>query len=115
MDNMRRMRIFQPGKYLSVDFSKKEVMAIKLKQGMPNNMPLPDISRHGFSDQDILELELTDFINNVRNRTQPMVSGREGRRALDVALQVMHQIKVNQDKVAHLLDKGETFGFINED
>ncbi len=115
MDNMRRMRIFQPGKYLSVDFSKKEVMAIKLKQGMPNNMPLPDISRHGFSDQDILELELTDFISNIRNRTRPMVSGREGRRALDVALQVMHQIKVNQNKVAHLLDKGETFGFINED
>ena len=34
MDNIRRMRIFQPGQYLSVDFSKKEVMSIRLKQGV---------------------------------------------------------------------------------
>ena len=113
MDNMRRMRIFQPGKYLSVDFSKKEVMAIKLKQGSPNNLPLPDISKYGFTEQDVLELELKDFISNVRNRTRPTVSGKEGRRALDVALRVISQIKKNQEKVAHLLGEGETFGFVN--
>lgn len=113
MDNMRRMRIFQPGKYLSVDFTKKEVMAIKLKQGNANALPLPDISKHGFKQQDVLELELKDFISNVRNRTKPIVSGTEGRRALDVALRVISQIKENQEKVAHLLDQGETFGFIN--
>jgi len=113
MDNMRRMRIFQPGKYLSVDFSKKEVMAIKLKQGGANDLPLPDISKHGFTEQDVLELELKEFISNVRNRTRPTVSGKEGRRALDVALRVINQIKENQDKVAHLLGQGETFGFIN--
>ncbi len=114
MDNMRRMRIFQPGKYLSVDFSKKEVMAIKLKQGGANALPLPDISKHGFTEQDVLELELTEFVSNVRNRTRPTVSGVEGRRALDVALRVIGQIKDNQDKVTHLLGQGETFGFINE-
>jgi len=113
MDNMRRMRIFQPGKYLSVDFNKKEVMAIKLKQESTAAIPLPDISKHGFSDQDVLELELKEFIANVRNRTRPTVSGAEGRRALDVALRVIAQIKENQVKVAHLLDQGETFGFIN--
>ena len=114
MDNMRRMRIFQPGKYLSVDFSKKEVMAIKLRQGSANDLPLPDISKHGFTEQDVLELELKEFVSNVRNRTRPTVSGHEGRRALDVALRVISQIKENQDMVAHLLGRGETFGFINE-
>jgi len=114
MDNMRRMRIFQPGKYLSVDFSKKEDMAIKLRQGSANDLPLPDISKHGFTEQDVLELELKEFVSNVRNRTRPTVSGHEGRRALDVALRVISQIKENQDMVAHLLGRGETFGFINE-
>ncbi len=113
MESMRRMRIFQPGKYLSVDFSKKEVMAIRLKKGDANALPLPDISKHGFSKQDVLELELKDFVNNVRNRSQPMVSGVEGRRALDVALQVIAQIHVNQEKVSHLLGQGGTFGFID--
>ena len=114
MDNMRRMRIFQPGKYLSVDFSKKEVMSIKLKQGQTGGIPLPDVAKHGFTEQDVLELELKEFISNIRNRNKPTVSGREGRRALDVALRVIKQIKLNQDKVAHLLSQGETFGFINE-
>jgi len=92
MDNIRRMRIFQPGQYLSVDFSKKEVMSIRLKKGIQNNQPLPDISKYGFPDQDTLELELLDFINNVRTRSTPAVSGIEGRRALAIALEVVDQI-----------------------
>jgi hypothetical protein len=31
LESMRRMRIFQPGRYLSVDFGKKEIMAVRLK------------------------------------------------------------------------------------
>jgi hypothetical protein len=89
-------------------------MAIKLRQGSANDLPLPDISKHGFTEQDVLELELKEFVSNVRNRTRPTVSGHEGRRALDVALRVISQIKENQDMVAHLLGRGETFGFINE-
>lgn len=103
MDNMRRMRIFQPGRYLSVDFGKKEVMSIQLKKEQNAPFPLPDIKKYGFSEQDALELELTDFVKNVRQRTKPMVSGIEGRRALDIALQVVEQISVNREQVQHLL------------
>ena len=113
MDNMRRMRIFQPGKYLSVDFSKKEIMAIKLKQAGNNSVPLPDISKYGFPEQDVLEMELRNFIHNIRTRSQPIVSGKEGRRALDIALRVISQIKENQEQVAYLLDREETFGFVH--
>ncbi len=103
MDNIRRMRIFQPGQYLSVDFSKKEVMSIRLKKGAQNNQPLPDISKYGFPDQDTLETELLDFIHNIRTRTTPAVSGTEGRRALAIALEVVDQIKENRDQVEQLL------------
>lgn len=103
MDNIRRMRIFQPGSYLSVDFTKKEVMSIRLKKGRQNGQPLPDITKHAFAETDILEMELKDFIANVRNRTRPQVSGREGRRALDVALQIMRQIDENQRRLQQML------------
>lgn len=109
MDNIRRMRIFQPGQYLSVDFSKKEVMSIRLKQGVQNNQPLPDISKNGFPEQDILELELGDFINNVRTRTTPAVSGVEGRRALKIALEVVDQIAKNMEQVEALLGPDANF------
>ncbi len=109
MDNIRRMRIFQPGQYLSVDFSKKEVMSIRLKQGVQNNQPLPDISKYGFPDQDTLELELLDFIANVRSRSTPAVSGAEGRRALAIALEVVEQIRTNRKQVEALLGTDANF------
>ncbi len=109
MDNIRRMRIFQPGRYLSVDFTKKEVMSVKLKDGGENQTPVPDISKHGFTDQDILELELKDFIQNVENRSKPQVSGYEGRQALQIALQVVKQIKENRAQVQEMLGAETNF------
>jgi predicted dehydrogenase len=103
LDNIRRMRIFQPGTYLSVDFTKKEIMSVRLKKQQQDTFPVPEISKQNFSDQDILELELKDFIANVRNRTRPSVSGDEGRRALDIALQVVNQINENRARVEQTL------------
>jgi predicted dehydrogenase len=114
MENLRRMRIFQPGKYLSVDFGKKEVMAIKLKQGSESGVPLPEVSKHGFSEQDVLEMEIREFISNIRDRHKPTVSGREGRRALAVALAVISQIRENQNRFSHLLSAEGNFGFVDE-
>lgn len=114
LENVRKMRIFQPGKYLAVDFSSKEVMAVRLKPGSANGIPVPDIARHGFKEQDVLELELQEFIENVRQRRKPTVSGREGRRALEVALSVISQIKENQGRFAHLLSAEGNLGFMNE-
>lgn len=105
MDNMRRMRIFQPGRYLSVDFGKKEVMSIQLKKTGTTSPPMPDIKKYGFREQDALELELTDFVENIRQRRRPAVSGLEGRRALDVALQVVDQITTNRAEIEQLLGK----------
>lgn len=103
LDNIRRMRIFQPGTYLSVDFIKKEIMSVRLKKQQQGAFPIPEISKQTFSDQDILELELKDFIANVRNRTRPSVSGDEGRRALDIALQVVDQINENRARMEKTL------------
>ena len=103
MDNIRRMRIFQPGTYMSVDFSKKEIMSVRLKQQAQSAFPIPEITKQAFSDQDILDLELKDFIANVRNRTKPSVSGHEGRRALDIALQVVDQINENRARIEKTL------------
>jgi len=103
MDNMRRMRIFQPGQYLSVDFGKKEIMAVRLQPGKDGGNPVPEISKSSFQEQDALELELRDFVSHVRDRTRPAVSGEEGRRALDVALQVVEQIHGNRQRIEHIL------------
>jgi len=103
MENMRRMRIFQPGQYLSIDFGKKEIMAVKLRANEAGGAPTPEITKSAFQDQDALELELRDFVHHVRERSRPAVAGEEGRRALDVALQVVEQIHSNRKRIEQIL------------
>lgn len=96
--NTRRMRIFQPGSMINVDFANRKVMTIHLKKGefQTNGMPKQDVLVRSFPEGDALNSEILHFVDNVRNRTSPLVSGNEGRRALDVALQVIRQIKNHQ-------------------
>jgi predicted dehydrogenase len=95
--NIRKMRIFQPGSYINVDFANKKVMTIQLqKELMESGMPKQHVEVNSFADGDALKSEIEHFVGHVRNRTRPAVSGHEGRRALAVALEVMSQIKQHQ-------------------
>lgn len=97
-NNTRRMRIFQPGSFINVDFANRKVTTLHLKKNefQANGMPKQDIVVSTFPEGDALNSEIRHFVENVRNRTVPLVSGKEGRRALDVALQVIKQIKDHQ-------------------
>lgn len=96
--NVRKMRIFQPGSYINVDFGNKRVMTIQLSDELrENGMPKQVVELRTFADGDALRSEITSFVQHVRERTRPACSGAEGRRALDVALQVMAQIKEHQN------------------
>ncbi|MDH5298510.1 MAG: Gfo/Idh/MocA family oxidoreductase, partial [Desulfobulbaceae bacterium] len=103
-ENIRRMRIFQPRAYISVDYAKKEIMIIRQQPGLDENgMPREEIQKFSYADRDALETELCDFVANVRNRTTPMVDGRAGRRALDVAMQIMSQNRQHLEQFKSLL------------
>ena len=91
------MRIFQPGSYINIDFGNKNVMIVELSDVlMESGMPKPDVKTKAFSDTDALKSEIISFIEHVQDRTKPIVSGEEGRRALAIALQVIEQIKEHQ-------------------
>lgn len=95
--NIRKMRIFQPGSYITVDFANRKVMTIHLRDELlESGMPKQQIEIKEFTEGDALKSEIQHFVDHVRNRTRPAVSGVEGRRALEVALQVMEQIREYQ-------------------
>ncbi len=95
--NIRKMRVFQPGSYINVDFGNKKVMTIKLlKELMESGMPKQVVELRTFEGGDALLAEITAFVQHVRERSRPACSGAEGRRALDVAHQVINQIKEHQ-------------------
>ncbi len=97
--NTRRMRIFQPGSFINVDFANRKVMTLHLKKGefRSNGMPKQKVTVNSFPEGDALNSEILHFVDNVKNRTVPLVSGNEGRRALDVALQVIKQIQEHKN------------------
>lgn len=95
--NQRQMRIFQPGSYINVDFGNRKVMTIHLSsEHEESGMPKQEVTMETFQDGDALLSEIISFVEHVRNRSKPEVSGHEGRNALDVALQVMAQIQAHQ-------------------
>lgn len=87
MKNMRKTRIFQKDTYVSVDYASREIVIIQRGgKGMPLPIPGMSLQRKSFEETDSLESELAAFVQSVRNREVPSVSGREGRNALRVAL-----------------------------
>ncbi|MFZ5774780.1 MAG: Gfo/Idh/MocA family protein [Thermodesulfobacteriota bacterium] len=102
-ESMRRLRIFQPSSYISVDYAKKEFMVIRPGAPGADGIPAEEVVKACFMHQDALEMELADFVSHVRNRTRPRVSGEEGRLALSVAQEIMTQIRAHGERHAQLL------------
>lgn len=98
MTNVRKMRIFQPGSYINVDFANKKIMTIQLRDELlESGMPKQNIAVESFAGQDALYDEIVHFIDHVKTRTKPDVSGVEGRNALEVVLRVIDQINEHQN------------------
>ena len=92
--NERKIRLFQKDAYVSVDFSKKEITAIQHDGDIDCGLiPGMDIKRISFETGDALENELKSFVNAVVHRETPEVTAQMGRDALEIALDIVSQIK----------------------
>ncbi len=98
---MRKIRTFQKNSYISMDFLTGESEVFKLSPdikpagiagALPQSMDGIMYSRFPNDGLNALELELSDFINAVKNGSKPRTSGRDGRKALEIASQVMENI-----------------------
>lgn len=88
-ERVRKLRFFQPGEYLSLDYARRDVRIFSVQPGAGGS-PLPGIAQQhltGGADEEPLALELDAFLTCVRERRPPEVGGGEGRAALAAALQ----------------------------
>lgn len=90
----RRIRVFQPGMYLSLDFIGQtlDMAEPKLVEGAAR----PEIGRERLEIEPVkpLDREIESFVHCVGTGERPLVDGRVGLKALDVALQVHARIDV---------------------
>jgi predicted dehydrogenase len=96
-ERVRKMRFFQEHEYVSLDFTRQDVLRVRVQPGSP----LPEI---GFekvptTPEEPLRAELRSFLDCVSSRKAPVVDGAAGRRALELADRVMAGILAHAQRV----------------
>ncbi|EFK11642.1 oxidoreductase, NAD-binding domain protein [delta proteobacterium NaphS2] len=92
---LRKIRVFQPDAYFSADCGKRQLTAIKLDATAKDANDFPEVatSKEKYEGADPLADEISSFVSAVRNGSEPIVTGEDGRNALSVALSIIHQIE----------------------
>jgi predicted dehydrogenase len=98
-EDRRRIRIFQPDTYLTLDYGSKEIT-------LYHRTFSPETQRFQISAEqievepgDALEKEIRAFVHSSLTRMPPAVSGEDGRNALDMAMRISKQIQENIQKI----------------
>ncbi|QGU31677.1 Gfo/Idh/MocA family protein [Thermochromatium tepidum] len=91
----RRIRVFQSGRYLSLDFVKQTLDLAEPRSVSGSTRPEIVRARLQIDPIKPLDLELAEFVRVVREGGRPLVDGQTGLRALEVALEVRDRIAVS--------------------
>ena len=110
-NKMRRLRIFQRDRYVSIDFQSRQAMVSRRTQDHATK-PTIDVESYQAGDEEPLRLELEAFIQSVTNGSRPVVSGQDGAAALDLAMRVLEAI--DQFTQRHQADSGPAMVFDQE-
>lgn len=89
MKTERKMRLFQKNSYVSIDFQNRVLTVHRKGAGeMFPGIPNIDSEQTTFEDGDALNTEIALFLNAIRSGGQPIVSGEDGKRALETAIKI---------------------------
>jgi predicted dehydrogenase len=100
-ERVRKLRLFQPGQYLSLDYARQDLTAFSV-----------DAARQvGFEQVPVekcepLKLEIEAFLDAVEKRTVTKCAGPAARQTLSVALAIVDKIEEHSQVVAHTLTAG---------
>jgi predicted dehydrogenase len=96
VERVRRIRIFQRDTFISLDYAQQEIAVyhrIPIEGGAAPGATPKIVKEDIFIDKaEPLRVELESFIECVRSRKKPLVSGEEGRDALKVASQIVERL-----------------------
>ncbi len=102
IETVRKLRFFQPKQYVSLDYSRQDVLVFAVGEngnsGAPSVNPQIKVVKPEILAQEPLHGELKAFLQAVRAGSQPVVSLEDGRRALAVALDVVAAIEEHHQK-----------------
>jgi predicted dehydrogenase len=112
-ERVRKLRFFQPGQYISVDYGRQDVLVFSVGgigalvspnstranlahtaslDAQPSVNPQIQVTKPAVTAEEPLLAEISAFLEAVRRRTVPVVSLDDGRRALELGLEILGEI-----------------------
>jgi predicted dehydrogenase len=93
-ERVRKLRFFQAGQYISIDYGRQDVLMFSVggTAGEPSVNPQIAMSKPPITAEEPLLAEIKAFLQSVRDRSRPVVSLEDGRRALELGLAILAEI-----------------------
>jgi predicted dehydrogenase len=123
-ERVRKLRFFEPRQYVSIDYARQELLVIRIDASVPAEIaaalaagridaatlaqlaagagagPGPGLSfaKPPVTPGEPLRLEIESFLDAVRTRREPRVTARQGRDALELALEIQASMVAHADR-----------------
>jgi predicted dehydrogenase len=95
---MRKIRVFQHDAYISIDFAAQNIDLFRRNRDENGQFTI-DMEHMDITSRDYLKDEIRSFVDAVKNRTTPLVTGHDGARALEVASRIHEKLDDTMEKM----------------
>jgi predicted dehydrogenase len=100
-ERVRKLRLFQPHQYLSLDYGRQDLAIFSVGEGRQIGFEQAKVTQG-----EPLKLQFDAFLDSVETRTAPKSSGRTARLTLAAALAILDKIKEHSEVVSQTLVDG---------
>jgi predicted dehydrogenase len=103
-ERVRKLRLFQPGQYISIDYGRQDVLVFSVgdtagPSAKPSVNPQIHVDKPAITAEEPLLAEIQSFLQCVRERGQPLVSLEDGAHALELALAILSAIQRHAGRI----------------
>jgi predicted dehydrogenase len=102
-ERVRKLRLFQPQEYLSLDYARQDLAVFSVGQGQQIGFRQPAVEKG-----EPLKLQFESFLNCVETRQTPKLDGAIARRTLELALAIVGKMKDHSEVVSRTISTQRT-------
>lgn len=102
-ERVRKLRLFQPQQYLSLDYTRQDLAIFSVGGNRQIGFEQAPVTK-----SEPLALQFAAFCDSVESRTPPKTSGPAARLSLGVALSILDKIEEHSEVVSRSLEAGWT-------
>lgn len=106
-EKVRKLRFFQPNQYVSLDYTRQDVVVLTVRPGEGAAGPIIVPKNIETRRVEPLRAEIEAFLNSVRTRILPAVTPESSKQALELAHQVVEQIRAHSHSLPIPIVNGE--------